>query len=183
MEKSDKSKSSHESIDQLAMDIIHIKYQSIWNRLQVNHTRKWTSKTPQTLFPLQKRGLVPAVLATASDTSTREAHRNRGRKLAMRRVFLSNEERMPKRSTSKESSQAAPFELASYEGKIQSPNREIGHGLLPLIACSLPCNHHLIYLCTTHDLPQLWHDTTLRKALQISDRSIGDHPAYSWTLE
>ena len=69
MEKSDKSKSSHESIDQLAMDIIHSKYQSIWNRLQVNNTRKWTSKTPQTLFPLQKRGLVPAVLATASVTS------------------------------------------------------------------------------------------------------------------
>ena len=76
MEKSDKSKSSHESIDQLAMDIIHIKYQSIWNRLQVNNTKKWTywefnyvSKTPQTLVPLQKRGLVPAVLATASDTS------------------------------------------------------------------------------------------------------------------
>ena len=76
MEKSDKSKSSHASIDQLAMDIIHIKYQSIWNRLQINNTRKWTywefnyiSKTPQTLFPLQKRGLVSAVLATASDTS------------------------------------------------------------------------------------------------------------------
>ena len=69
MEKSDKSKSSHESIDQRAMDIIYIKYQSIWNRLQVNNTRKWTSKTPQTLFPLQKRGLIPAVLATASDTS------------------------------------------------------------------------------------------------------------------
>ena len=74
--KSDKSKSSHESIDQLAMDIIHIKYQSIWNILQVNNTRKWrywefnyVSKTPQTLFPLQKRGLIPAVLATASDTS------------------------------------------------------------------------------------------------------------------
>ena len=61
MEKSDKSKSSHESIDQLAMDIIHIKYQSIWNRLQVNKITKWTywefnyvSKTPQTLFPLRK---------------------------------------------------------------------------------------------------------------------------------
>ena len=58
------------------MDVIYIKYQSIWNRLQVNNTIKWTywefnhvSKTPQTLFPLQKRGLIPAVLATASNTS------------------------------------------------------------------------------------------------------------------
>ena len=90
MEKSDKSKSSHESIDQLAMDIIHIKYQSIWNRLQVNNTRKWTywefnyvSKTPQTLCPLQKRGLVPAVLETASDTSE-------GSRVSVRPMFVFN---------------------------------------------------------------------------------------------